>query len=213
MLKVNLGSGIKIIEGWINIDKSWNIYLSKFPTLKKMLYKFGLISKATFQANWNGKNIIRRDITKKLFFEDDSIDFIYCSHVFEHLTRDDARKVCEEAYRTLKKQGICRVVVPDLKLFAQKYVQHNESFFGTSQKPIADVFWESLHFKGRCKPRLIENIFFNCHKYMYDAESLAFLLKSVGFQDIQECKFRQGKCLDLEKIEHRTRSVYIEARK
>ena len=51
MIKVNLGSGTNVIEGWINIDKSWNIYLSKFPTVKRILYKLGVIPEGAFQAD------------------------------------------------------------------------------------------------------------------------------------------------------------------
>jgi len=48
---------------------------------------------------------------------------------------------------------------------------------------------------------------------MYDAESLMFLLKSVGFRNIRECNFREGLVPGLEKIENAKRSVYIEAQK
>lgn len=213
MTKVNLGSGTSVIEGWINIDKSWNIYLSKFPTVKKMLYKLGVISEGIFQADWKGKNVIRHDVKKGLPFGDESVNFIHWSHLLEHLTRDDARRTCQEACRVLKKDGIFRVVAPDLKLLAEKYVEDDRDFFGGSPKPTADLFLESLLFGGLRKRPLPERIFHSLHKYMYDAESLTFLLESAGFQDVRERNFREGACPDLREIENRTRSVYIEARK
>jgi len=213
MIKVNLGSGTNTIEGWINIDKSWNIYLSKFPTVKRILYKLGVISEGVFQADWKGKAIIRHDVKKGLPFEDESVNFIYCSHLLEHLTRDDARKVCQEVYRVLKKDGIFRVVVPDLKLLAKKYVESDRKFFGGSPKPTADLFLESLLLEGLRKRPLLERILCSLHKYMYDAESLTFLLRSADFQDVRERNFREGACPDLKEIENRARSVYIEARK
>jgi SAM-dependent methyltransferase len=213
MIKVNLGSGTNTIEGWINIDKSWNIYLSKFPTVKRILYKLGVIPEGAFQADWKGKNVIRHDVKKGLPFEDESVNFIYCSHLLEHLTRDDAKKVCQEAYRVLKKDGIFRVVVPDLKLLAEKYVESDRKFFGGSPKPTADLFLESLGLEGLRKRPILERILCSLHKYMYDAESLTFLLRSAGFQDVRERNFREGACPDLKEIENRARSVYIEARK
>jgi len=212
-IKVNLGSGPTIAEGWINLDKSWNIYLSKFPTIKRILYKLRLISEGTFQARWRGKTILRHDVTKGLPFESEQVDFIYCSHLLEHLTHDDTSKVCQEAYRVLKKNGIFRVVVPDLKLHARKYIEGDRNFFGGSEKPIADSFLESLCLEGLHNRPIIERILYSLHKYMYDAESLTFLLRSAGFHMIRECNFREGSCPDLEKIENRTESVYIEAEK
>lgn len=213
MKKVNLGSGTNIVEGWINIDKSWNIYLSKFPTIKKLLYKLGLISEGTFRAKWRGKSIKRHDVTKGLPFKSESVDVIYSSHLLEHLTYNEARKVCKESYRVLKKNGLFRVVLPDLKLYARKYIEGDRVFFGDSEKPIADLFLESLHIEGLNERPVIEKILYSLHKYMYDAESLTFLLRSAGFHNIQECKFRKGLCPDLEKIENRKRSVYIESQK
>ena len=200
MKKVNLGSGTDIVEGWANIDKSWNTYLSKFPTIKKLLYKLGLISEGTFGANWRGKKVIRHDVTKGLPFESESVDVIYCSHLLEHLTYNKARKVCQEAYRVLKKNGIIRVVVPDLKRVTQAYVEGDRNFFGDSEKPIADLFLESLRLEGLRERPIIEKILYSLHKYMYDAESLTFLLKLAGFSIIRECNFGKGLCPDLEKI-------------
>ncbi len=210
---VNLGSGTNIVEGWINIDKSWNIFLSKFPVIKKLLYKIGLLSEGAYRARWQGKNIIRHDVTKKLPFKSKSVDAIYSSHLLEHLTYNQAREVCQEAYRILKKDGIIRLVVPDLELYARKYVEGDRDFFGGSDKPIADLFLESLYLEWVCKPSMLEKVLHSFHKYMFDTESLTFLLKSVGFRNIRKCNFREGLCPDLKKMENRKKSIYIEAQK
>jgi predicted SAM-dependent methyltransferase len=213
MLKLNLGSGTTLTEGWINIDKSWNIYLSRFPTIKRILFKLGLISEATFRAKWQGKKVLRHDVTKGLPFESGEADFIYCSHLLEHLRYNDAEKVCQEVYRVLKKTGVFRVVVPDLELYARKYIEGDRAFFGESEKPAADLFLDSLYLEGLRYRPTVEKILYDLHKYMYDAESLTFLLRSAGFHNVRICNFREGSCPDLEKIENRTRSVYIEAQK
>ena len=51
----------------------------------------------------------KEDITK-MSFENDSFDFIYCSHVLEHVPDD--RKAMEELFRVLKTGGIVVVEVP-----------------------------------------------------------------------------------------------------
>jgi len=64
------------------------------------------------------------DITKGLPYEDDSIDEIYTSHVFEHLTLEDMVKVIKECKRVLKKGCFITIVVPDflvsLKMYNEK---------------------------------------------------------------------------------------------
>jgi predicted SAM-dependent methyltransferase len=213
MIKINLGSGTNVLEGWINIDNSWNIYLSKLPAIKKLCYKLRLISEDTFQANWRGKNVKRHDVSKGLPFKSESVDVIYCSHLLEHLRYSQAKKVCKETYRVLKKCGVFRAVVPDLKLYTRKYVEGDRDFFGDSKKPIADLFLESLCMEGLCERSLIEKILYSLHKYMYDAESLTFLLRSAGFNHMRVRSFREGLCPDLERIENRKMSIYIEALK
>ena len=81
------------------------------------------------------------------------------------------------------------------------------------EKPIADLFLESLSLHGLYERPIIEKILYSLHKYMYDAESLTILLKLAGFHNIKECNFKRGLCPDLKKIENKKRSVYVEAQK
>lgn len=48
--------------------------------------------------------------------EDNSIDFIFSEHFFEHLFFDEAAALFKECYRVLKPNGVIRVVVPDADL-------------------------------------------------------------------------------------------------
>jgi len=213
LIKINVGSGTNVVEGWINIDKSWNVYLSRFTTIKKVFFKLGLISEGTYRANWKGKKIKKCDVTKGLPFKSGSVDVIYCSHLIEHLTHSQAMKLCEEFYKILKNNGIMRIVTPDLKLYARKYIEDDRVFFGNSKTPIADLFLNSLSLDGLSKRPFIEKLLYRLHMHMYDSESLTFLLELVGFKTINVCKYREGLCPDLKIIENRKRSIYIEALK
>jgi len=213
-IKVNLGSGKNAVEGWINIDHAWNILLSKHPFLKFVLFKLRVISEKTYQTNWD-KEIKRHNIRKRLPFNNECVDYVYCSHVLEHFSRKEARKVCQEVYRVLKPNGVFRVVVPDLKLLAQKYIDGDKAFFGNKKEPIANQFInKTLLVKGEA-PTFFERFFAHYHKWMYDSESLHYLLREAGFDtdNIFECEYRKGKCPDLEKIETHEKSVYMEATK
>ena len=52
----------------------------------------------------------------KLEFEDNTFDFIFSEHFFEHLFLDESVELLEECYRILKPHGVIRIVVPDADL-------------------------------------------------------------------------------------------------
>ena len=210
-IKVNIGSGTSVAEGWINIDNSWNIYLSKIPILKKILLKLKLISIEVFNSEWKGKKIRRCNVIKGLPFKTGSVDVIYCSHLIEHLTQSEAKKVCREVWRVLKNGGVFRIVTPDLKLIAQNYISDNYSFFGNSKEPIDDLFLKKMNIEGLIEGSFFEKRCYSFHKHMYDKESLKFLLKIAGFDRFNYCDFRVGSCPDLEIVEKRLSSIYLEA--
>jgi len=49
-------------------------------------------------------------------FEDNSIDFIYSEHFFEHLFFDEALSLMQDCHRILKPNGVIRTCVPDADL-------------------------------------------------------------------------------------------------
>ena len=57
--------------------------------------------------------LIKHNLLSPLKFNDNTFDFIYCSHFIEHLTKDQLRRFLNECYRILKPNGIIRIVTPD----------------------------------------------------------------------------------------------------
>ena len=55
-------------------------------------------------------------------FKDASVDVVYASHLFEHLSLSSANLFLAESYRCLKPGGVIRVVVPDLYQICKKYI-------------------------------------------------------------------------------------------
>jgi predicted SAM-dependent methyltransferase len=49
----------------------------------------------------------------RLDFEDNTFDFIYSEHFFEHLFLEEAFELLKECYRILKPNGVIRIIVPD----------------------------------------------------------------------------------------------------
>ena len=63
-------------------------------------------------------NVKYGDIIKGLPVEDNSCDGLYCSHTLEHLSLQDFRIALKNSYKILKKGGIFRVILPDIKHIA-----------------------------------------------------------------------------------------------
>ena len=68
-------------------------------------------------------NLVKKvNLLGGLPFENDLFDGIYSSHFLEHLSIEQARFVIIDAKRVLKKNGILRIVVPDLENICREYL-------------------------------------------------------------------------------------------
>lgn len=99
-------------------------------------------------------------------FEDESVDLVYASHIYEHLPRDKARGALQTWFRVLKPGGILRLAVPDFDAIVRRYIytgDYNEIkclLFGSQKHP------------------------FDFHYECYTYEYLKFKLESVGFEEV-----------------------------
>ena len=85
-MKLHVGCGDVIIPSWTNLD------IDNIPG-----------------ADVNDD---ARTLSK---ISDDSCDIIYACHVLEHLGRHEVENVLKIWYKKLKKNGIIRLAVPDLR--------------------------------------------------------------------------------------------------
>ncbi len=63
------------------------------------------------------------DLSKGIPFPDATFDAVYLSHVLEHFEKNKALLLLRECHRVLRREGIVRVVVPDLERIAELYLQ------------------------------------------------------------------------------------------
>ncbi|HLP62689.1 MAG TPA: methyltransferase domain-containing protein, partial [Candidatus Deferrimicrobium sp.] len=82
-----------------------------------------------FHKDWENIDLVpfsadvkKIDILGRLPYRDQSFQAVYCSHMLEHLDRDAAAAFAREVFRILKKNGIFRVLVPDLEQMARLYL-------------------------------------------------------------------------------------------
>ena len=224
LVKINLGCGEKWVHDWVNIDWSWNARIRKHPIAKvfvPLLQYFGWIDTS---INWP-PDLVLHDIRKKLPFKDETVDYIYAAHVLEHLRKYEAIEVLKDCHRILKAKGIIRIVVPDLELFALKYVTRDYDFYykaftyGISNRDtFADRFLAIFYdekSKQQIKSKLKSKLFpVPYHQWMYDFDLISFLLRDVGFKSIEKLAPRVGKVPDILKLEDNApENLYIEAQK
>lgn len=200
---VNLGCGVSVAPGWINIDNSPNARLSKYPLLRWLGWKAGILSDEHYAVAWP-KSTIVRDLRKKLPFMDCSIDYVYSSHMLEHLALAEAHKLIREVLRVLKPGGILRLVVPDLAYGARFYLAALANNLSSANAAPEFLNWLQLARPGHRDP----------HLWMYDSHSLSATLTEAGFVNPVVCEYRQGRMPDCDVLDTRPgESLHIEAEK
>jgi len=173
--------------------------------LRDWLVSVGLLP-VNYRAVWPKYQLV--DIRKRLPLGDRSVEWVYCSHVLEHLEYWQAIGVLREVNRVLKKGGRVRVVLPDLAKMLEKYQTDGD----------ADVFNRDFFgFEKDKKTSLVGTIlrrFIRPHQWIYDKKTAENLLKSAGFEKVEFSEYRKSKMPDVDRLdvnEHKTLSVYLEA--
>jgi predicted SAM-dependent methyltransferase len=195
-LKLNIGCGTSGIEGWVNIDNSPTILLSRLPFGRRIFRT----------PEWRG-GVRRADVRKRIPFPDSSVSCIYSSHTFEHFTYEESRAVALECFRVLRVGGILRIVVPDLGLMVRDYL-------ADSADPMASHTFVSRLLLTASVREIVHAG--SHHKQMFDERSLAHLLQEAGFGAPEIMTFGSSRIAEISKIELESRrfeSIYVEATK
>lgn len=203
-VRLNLGCGSQVPDEWINVDYALGARFSKIPFFTLINKKLKL-----FDLQWN-KKIYLHDLAKKLPWSDCSIDAVYSSHTLEHFSKKDGRKFLAECLRVLRKDGIIRIIVPDLRHNVLEYIEARIQ---------ADDFVEKLGVlygnSNNMLKRGLASFFQFPHKCMYDRERLLEILDEIGFEAKSRAPFDSDIAdIRLVEIEGRTEnSVIVEGRK
>jgi len=193
-VKLNIGCGTSAIEGWVNIDNSPSILLSRLP-LGRRIFR---------TPDWP-RGVRRADVRKGIPFLDSSVSIVYSSHTFEHFTYDESCVVTRECFRVLKPGGILRIVVPDLGIMVRDYLADiadpMASHRFVSRLLLTTSVRDILHAGAH-------------HKQMFDARSLCYMLQAAGFPAPELSAFGSSRIAEIAKIElesRRSESLYVEA--
>jgi len=193
-LKLNIGCGISGIEGWVNVDNSPSILLSRLP-LGRRIFR---------TPDWP-RGVRRADVRKRILFPDSSVSCIYSSHLFEHFSYEESRAVARECFRVLKPGGILRIAVPDLDIMVRDYLAD------TADPMASHRFVSRLRLNASVRDIVHAGAH---HKQMFDARSLVHMLQGTGFPAPELSTFGSSRIAEIAKIElksRRSESLYVEA--
>lgn len=195
LMKLNLGCGSRVVDGWINVDYALGARLMKAPLFTAINRRIRL-----FETTWD-RRIFIHDLRKKFPWADGSADAVYSSHTLEHLSREDGRRFLRECFRVLKPQGLLRIVVPDLSVIISQY---------NDGKLNADDLLDRLEVlsdgSGGFLKRLLSPYISYPHRCMYDAKRLVAVMREVGFGAASRQPFDSG-IGDIRSIELADRTI------
>jgi len=164
---LNFGAGTPAPE-WLNLDTSIRFRLPRLA--HRILAGFRLSSFSPSFAE-NHYQYFQYRPGRRLPLSPNSVRWIYCSHVLEHLHSDEVLGLLDEFHRILMPTGVVRCVVPDLWQSMRDVV---------SQDPAVVDFSElllTLPYAGRShRLRAVNealNGFPGCHKTMFLFENLS----------------------------------------
>ena len=168
--KLQLGCGSYPLDGWFNTD--------------------GSISKC-----FNGVNYL--DVSRPFDIPDESFNYIYSEHLFEHLTYRQGKNMLNECYRILKPGGIIRLSTPNIEFLIDLYL-HPEKEINK-----AYIEFDSKRTGHPIDPIYAINHFHTDwgHKIIYDPQSLTNVLNECGFKNIVRCKVGESSHESLNDIE------------
>ena len=134
---------------------------------------------------------------------DNSCDIVVCHATICCVKYHDIEQVLSEFYRVLKPNGVLRISLPDIVSGFDAYKNNNISFFPNSEDDLDNRFSAWLTWYSQSKSLLT-------------SKALQYKLKSVGFDNVSETKFKQTvssneKIYELDTREHEF--YFVEASK
>lgn len=148
------------------------------------------------------------DITKGLGLPPNSVRGVFTEHCFEHIPPCSLVEVLGELHRAMLPGAWVRIIMPDLELYARRYVESIDN--GGNSLPHSD-----LKVAGFSAPAVPLNnvIREHGHQFVYDFPLLSQILEQRGFKSISSCRFKEGHDPELlrDSESRACESFYVEA--
>jgi predicted SAM-dependent methyltransferase len=125
------------------------------------------------------------DLRRRLPFEDAAFERVYCSHVLEHFSYPDLRRLLLEVKRVLRPGGQFLISVPDAALYVNAYLGKVEADDLLRYRPavVSEQPMDMLNY-----------IFYmdSHHRFMFDKDNLAHHCGQAGFEGCAPRAFDAG---------------------
>lgn len=149
--------------------------------LRKLHFGAGSVELAGFlNSDLFGK--VPVDITRRLPFEDGTIDLIYSNHVVEHITKADFKYFLLESRRILKKGGLNIMSMPSIQKVARLLFGDKQDLTEPLKKHFIEAFMEEEEFTPSEYLNLIMRGF--DHKFLYDFPLINCLAQKAGYSSV-----------------------------
>ncbi len=208
-LRLNLGCGLQAPEGWINIDRSPSITLDRMRPIKRLLHRVGILRDEHMVA-WP-TNIKQLDLLQPLPYRDGSVQAIYSSHTLEHLYYDDATRLLRECHRVLSEGGMLRLALPDAVQMASRFVEAQPEVAATAALDFTRQLNMGPLSRPSAKQRFMNRFSGSAHRWQPSTALVLDMVRAAGFGNPEAGRFLDGTFPDLATVEHRERSLFVEA--
>ncbi len=204
-MNAHYGCGWDAPASWANFDASPTLRFERLPLVSRLYVK----NESPFPGN-----VRFGDIVKGLPVEEGSCSLLYCSHVLEHLSLDDFSDALTNSYNILSPGGTWRLVVPDLRYEAERYLQSDESDAALAFMRATGLGEER---RPRTWPRRFAQVLGNSrHRWLWDYPSISSHLESAGFVEIRRARLGDAEeraFKDVERPERWENALGVECRR
>jgi predicted SAM-dependent methyltransferase len=131
-------------------------------------------------------------------FPDNTVEKIYSSHFFEHLTFKEGQKFLRECMRVLAPGATFSICVPNARLYIEKYMDpnlHPELNFAYSPAHNNTTAIDWINYTAYMDGH---------HKYMFDEENLITILHNAGLDNPRLREFDES----IDMMERDYESIY-----
>lgn len=172
---LNIGCGLSHGNGWVNVDGSFSLLLTKIALIGKPLAKIANFPRWPEETYYG-------DILSENLFPENSCTLIFSSHVLEHLSFVDAKLALRSFYKYLKPGGIIRIIVPDLEKCIINYIESLKDNDNNAANLLMEKLGIGMSVSRKSLITRLKAAFSNSkHQWMYDKYSLEALLIESEF--------------------------------